>query len=126
MAKPLTPDQVRAKYLRALEQGKTYAQATEIANGMANKPIKPDNPVPKPPQSLVDKIAGNQVYDPRPDEKGKPVTFPPDWREWHWKKREGLALEIVGGKGPLVPAKGQTRAQKADAIIAAESEARTA
>lgn len=52
--------------------------------------------------------------------KGEPVEIPADWESLHWKKQVELALAIVGGDGPLVPAKDQTVAQKAKAIIEAE------
>lgn len=55
-----------------------------------------------------------------PNPGGEPVDIPADWETLHWSQQEKLALSIVGGGGPLVPAQGQTRAEKAKAIIGAE------
>lgn len=75
-----------------------------------------------PPAGLVAKVAGEKGIDstdPPPTPDGTPVPIPDDWETLHWSQQEKLALEIVGGDGPLVPAEGQTRAAKARAIIAA-------
>lgn len=61
-----------------------------------------------------------------PNPKGEPVEIPADWESLHWKKQVELALALVGGEGPLVPAEGQTEAAKAKAIIAAEVAERAA
>jgi len=50
-------------------------------------------------------------------EKGDQVEIPDDWEGLHWKKQVDLALQIIGGGGPLVPSEGQTQAEKAKAII---------
>ena len=52
--------------------------------------------------------------------RGEPVEIPADWEAMQWMKQEKLAAEIVGATVPLATAEGQTRAQKAKAIIEAE------
>jgi hypothetical protein len=58
-------------------------------------------------------------------DKGDTVEIPDDWEKLHWRKQVALALEIIGGDGPLVPAEGQTEAEKAKAIIASEVAGKT-
>ena len=48
---------------------------------------------------------------------GDQVAVPEGWQALHWTKQEALAVELVGGEGPLVASEGQTRAEKAKAII---------
>lgn len=81
------------------------------ALGMA-KPKRKPGAVPAIPEGLKTKVSEGG--------KGEPVTIPADWESMHWASQEKLALDIIGGEGPLVTAEGQTRAQKAKAIIAAE------
>lgn len=64
--------------------------------------------------------AAAAVLKPKADE----IAIPPDWRDMHWKHQVALAIAIIGGDGPLVPAEGQSQAEKARAIIASEEEGR--
>lgn len=82
--------------------------------------VSPGTPLRAPgkiaPPSTPQSDAGGNLDNP----KGEPVEIPSDWAGLHWSQQEKLALAIVGGDGPLVPSEGQTRAQKAKAIIEAE------
>lgn len=65
---------------------------------------------------------GGNLDNPR----GEPVEIPEAWEAMTDDEMVELALAIVGGDGPLVPAEGQTVAQKARAIIEAEVAERAA
>lgn len=82
------------------------------------KPGKDEVAPPTPTQS----DAGGTLDNP----KGEPVEIPADWASLQWMKQEKLAAEIVGATVPLATAEGQTRAQKAKAIIEAEVAERAA
>lgn len=53
------------------------------------------------------------------------VEIPGDWQSLHWKQRVALA-EKLNGDAALVPAEGQTQADAADVVIAAEVARRAA
>ena len=104
----------KAKYLGAAE-GAVRAFGTIFVDG---KPVEVE-------ARFRTKVEGNPFFEATggahvPNPKGEPVDIPADWEGLHWSQQEKLAIEIVGGEGPLVPAEGQTRAEKARAIIASE------
>lgn len=83
--------------------------------GKIAPPSKPADVQTADPAPVQDNSGGN-LDNPR----GEPVEIPADWDTMQWMKQEKLAAEIVGASVPLATAEGQTRAQKAKAIIEAE------
>ncbi len=53
------------------------------------------------------------------------IAIPADWQSLHWKQRVALA-EKLNGDAAVTPADGQTQAEAADAVIAAEVARRAA
>lgn len=77
-------------------------------------------PPSKPKEGQNGDPDANRAAGDTPNPKGEPVEIPADWASWHWSQQEKLAALIVGTTTPLETAEGQTRAQKAAAIINAE------
>lgn len=64
-------------------------------------------------------VATGKAVEPALPGGGAPVEIPGDWQSLHWKQRVALA-EKLNGDAALVPAEGQTQADAADVVIAAE------
>lgn len=115
---------IRQRFAAAMERGMSVADATAYANSLfgplrtpgkiaaPSKPVETQNADPDPVQG----DSGTNLDNPR----GEPVEIPADWETMQWMKQEKLAAEIVGATVPLATAEGQTRAEKARAIISAE------
>lgn len=56
---------------------------------------------------------------------GAAIDIPADYQSLHWKQRVALA-EKLNGDAAVTPAEGQTQAEAADAVIAAEVARRAA
>lgn len=93
-----------------------------VASSVAEGPFKNKAEAIAAIEAHLAKAEGGNLDNPG----GEPVEIPEAWEAMTDDEMVELALAIVGGDGPLVPAEGQTVAQKARAIIEAEVAERAA